>query len=346
MSRNDPLLSAGSPETTLAGPDPEDFDDFFQNAPVALHSVASDGTILRANKAELALLGYNAERYVGRHIAQFHADEGVIADILARLKNGEKLDKIPARLVAADGAIKDVLISSSAQFRHGKFMHTRCFTVDVTDWKLAEQALRDQDRRLAVTYEHATVGIAEVDAEGRRMRVNATACAITGRSREELLGGSVFDVMHAEDRDADLAQYRRLVAGEIDRYSVEKRIVRNDGSVIWASVASSAVRDAGGKFLYGVRIFQDITDAKRAADALAESEQRLAATYEHAAIAISEVDQRGRLLRVNETTCAITGYTREELLGRSIFDVTHPEDRDPTSNRSSGTRRRRQSLRC
>ena len=192
----------------------------------------------------------------------------------------------------------------------------------------AEQALIEQNRRLAVTYEHATVGIAETDAEGRRMRVNATACAITGRSREELAGGSIFDVMHPEDRDEDLRQYRRLIAGEIDRYSIEKRIVRKDGGVIWASVMCSAVRDGEGRFLYGVRIFQDITEAKRAADALAESEQRLAATYEHAGIAISEVDARGRLLRVNESTCAITGYAREELLQLTVFDVTHPDDRE------------------
>src|SRR6516162_2829670 len=192
----------------------------------------------------------------------------------------------------------------------------------------AEQALIEQNRRLAVTYEHATVGIAETDAEGRRMRVNATACAITGRSREELAGGSIFDVMHPEDRDEDLRQYRQLIAGEIDRYSIEKRIVRKDGGVIWAFVMCSAVRDGEGRFLYGVRIFQDITEAKRAADALAESEQRLAATYEHAGIAISEVDARGRLLRVNESTCAITGYAREELLQLTVFDVTHPDDRE------------------
>src|SRR5262249_39702363 len=108
---------------------------------------------------------------------------------------------------------------------------------------------------------------------------------------------------------------------------IEKRIVRKDATVIWVSVMCSAVRDAVGNFDYAVRIFQDITEAKRAVDALAENEQRLAATYEHAAIAISEVDREGRLLRVNETTCAITGYTREELLSRSIFDVTHPDDR-------------------
>jgi PAS domain S-box-containing protein len=191
-----------------------------------------------------------------------------------------------------------------------------------------EQALREQNQRLAVTYEHATVGIAEIDATGKRLRVNATACAITGRSREELLGGNVFDVTHPEDREEDWRQYQRLVGGEIDRYSVDKRIVRKGGTVIWASVMTSAVRNEDGGFHYGVRIFQDITEAKRAVDALAESEQRLAATYEHAGIAISEVDAHGHLLRVNEITCAISGYSREELLKLTIFDVTHPDDRD------------------
>ncbi len=191
-----------------------------------------------------------------------------------------------------------------------------------------QEILREQTLRLAVTYEHATVGIAEIDVAGKRLRVNATACAITGRSREELVGGSVFDVRHSEDRDEDFRQYRRLVAGEIERYAIEKRMVRKDGAVIWTSVMCSAVRDEAGKFLYGVRIFQDISESKRAVDALAESEQRLAATYENAGVAISEVDAHGRLLRVNETTCAITGYSREELLKLTIFDVTHPEDRD------------------
>lgn len=115
-------------------------DDFFENGAIGLHIVGPDGAILRANKAELALLGYTAEEYVGRHIGDFHADPDTIADILARLGRGEVLDKYPARLKTKSGDIKHVLISSSVFFDEaGHFRNTRCFTVDVTERIQAEE---------------------------------------------------------------------------------------------------------------------------------------------------------------------------------------------------------------
>ena len=94
--------------------------DFFENATVGLHWVGPDGTILRANRAELDLLGYDREEYVGRHIAEFHADEDVIGDILRRLQAGESLHDYPARLRCKDGSVKDVLIDSSVMWEGGR----------------------------------------------------------------------------------------------------------------------------------------------------------------------------------------------------------------------------------
>ena len=116
--------------------------DFFENATVGLHWVGSDGIILRANKAELDMLGYSREEYVGRRIAEFHVDEDVICDILKRLKAGEKLDEYPARLRCKDGSIREVLIDSSVLWRNGEFVHTRCFTRDVTKRKRSERTGR------------------------------------------------------------------------------------------------------------------------------------------------------------------------------------------------------------
>jgi PAS domain S-box-containing protein len=305
----------------------QDLEDFFENGAVALHLVGGDGTILRANQAELDLLGYAREEYVGRNISEFHVDPPVIEDILSRLCASEKLDRYPARLRAKDGAIKHVLITSNVPFREGQFVNARCFTIDVTASKLADTALRERDQRLAATYEHAAIGISEVDADGRRLRSNQAACTIMGHSRERMLQLRVFDSTHPDDRDDDVEQHRKLVAGEVDRYVIEKRYLRGDGRFVWLSVMCTAVRDEAGKFLYSVRVFHDVTETKRTIAALAESEQRLAATYQHAAIAISEIDAEGRLVRVNETVSAILGYSPEELLELTVFDVTHPDDR-------------------
>ncbi|MEP7191153.1 MAG: PAS domain-containing sensor histidine kinase, partial [Roseiflexaceae bacterium] len=117
----------------------QELTDFFENATVGLHWVGQDGMILWANRAELELLGYTQEEYFGRHIAEFHADPDVINDILMRLKRGEELHNYEARLRCKDGSIRYVLISSNVHWQDGRFIHTRCFTRDITDRKQAEE---------------------------------------------------------------------------------------------------------------------------------------------------------------------------------------------------------------
>ncbi len=117
--------------------------DFVETSTICLHWVGADGTILWANQAELDLLGYTREQYIGRNITEFHADEDVIHEILACLSRGETLRDFPARLRHRDGSIRHVLINSSVLFEDGKFVHTRCFTRDITALK------REQETRQA-----------------------------------------------------------------------------------------------------------------------------------------------------------------------------------------------------
>jgi PAS domain S-box-containing protein len=115
--------------------------DFFENATVGLHWVGPDGTILRVNQAELELLGYTREEYLGHHIAEFHADPAVITDILQRLRRGETLKDYEAQMRRKDGVLRSVRIDSSILRHEGHFIHTRCFTRDITEQKQLEQAL-------------------------------------------------------------------------------------------------------------------------------------------------------------------------------------------------------------
>lgn len=107
--------------------------DCLDHAPEAIHRVGSDGTILWTNQAELSMLGYPREEYVGRNVADFHVDRDVIDDMLARLTRGETLRDCAARLRCKDGSIRNVLVNSNVLWRDGEFVHTRCFTRDVTE---------------------------------------------------------------------------------------------------------------------------------------------------------------------------------------------------------------------
>jgi PAS domain S-box-containing protein len=113
-----------------------------ENASLGLHWVGPDGIIQWANKAEMQMLGFTAEEYIGHHIADFHADRPVIDDILARLTRGERLCDYEARLKCKDGSIRTVFIDSCVLWEKDKFVHTQCFTRDITERKQAELRLR------------------------------------------------------------------------------------------------------------------------------------------------------------------------------------------------------------
>jgi len=120
----------------------QELKDFLASAAIPIHSVGADGKILWANRAEIAALGYEPEEYVGRHIAEFHADAEVIQDILSRLERNETLRDYAARLRCKDGSIKDVLIDSNVCWEQGQFKYTRCFTRDITEQKRGREELQ------------------------------------------------------------------------------------------------------------------------------------------------------------------------------------------------------------
>ena len=120
----------------------EQLEDFLENASVGIHLVNKEGIILYANKAELDMLGYRKEEYFGKNIREFYGQQDEIESILSSLLSSEKLDNHQTRLRCKDGSFKDVLLSSNAYFREGTFIHSRCFTRDITQLKKSEKLLK------------------------------------------------------------------------------------------------------------------------------------------------------------------------------------------------------------
>ena len=278
----------------------ESLEDFFENGVVGLHQVAGDGTILRANRAELDLLGYAPDEYIGRRIAEFHADPEVIGDILSRLSRGQALDRYPARLRHKDGSIRHVVISSSALFRDGEFVNSRCFTVDVTQQVEAQDALRAEEARLALAVHAAGVGVWDWDLDSNEMVYSPEAKAIFGFDRETpVTFDMVRDATHPEDflRTWPMAQ-RALDPKIREKTPFEYRAVRPNGDVRWVLAHGEAMFDGHGpeaKPLRYVGAIQDITERRDAALALETSQARLRLAMDAAQLAVWDSDAGSRV---------------------------------------------------
>lgn len=256
-------------------------DEILERLPVAVCICDRDGSIVQYNRRAVEIWGRapkpgETHEHFTSHTRYFSADGERLSETLAGkvLRTGEPVRNEEIVVERYDGSRVAVLIDIDPLRDAGGNMlgAVTCFQ-DITERKNIHQALqqsqqdlRQQEQRWNATYEHAAIGIVEIDAEGRFLRVNESICDITGLSREELLGWRLFARTHPDDRDVDEELYRRQVKGEIGFYSIEKRFVRRDGRVIWCSIRSSTVRDPAGRFLYGVRVVQDVTARKEAED--------------------------------------------------------------------------------
>ena len=194
--------------------------------------------------------------------------------------------------------------------------------VDITELKQAENALRENEEQFRAMFEMASIGMAQADPDaGRFLLVNQKMCAITGYSKDELLKLRVPDITHPEDRAHDWALFQRVVCGKSPNYRLEKRYVRKDGAIIWVNVNMTVIRDGAGRPVRTMATIEDITERKLAVEAIAAREQHLNAILETSQDGFWLVDTQGRIREVNAAACAISGYSRKELLRMSIGDI-------------------------
>ena len=204
----------------------------------------------------------------------------------------------------------------------GKPIRSSGSVIDINDLKRAEEALRESEQRFRMFVDHASDAFFLLDDDGVILDVNRQACRSLGYTRDELVGMTPADL----DQDVTAADRenlrRRLDAGEAIAF--ESRHRRKDGTVFPVEVRAQAFREAGCQFT--VALARDVSDRKRAEEALRASEERFRGTFEHAAVGIAHIDAEGRCLRVNQKMCEILGYSSEELVGKTVPEVTHPDD--------------------
>ncbi len=302
--------------------DAKDLLDFIDNAPMPLHWVGPDGTILWANQAELALLGYSRTEYVGRDVREFHVDTDVAEDILGRLGRGETLTEHASRLRCRDGSIKDVLISSNARWQGGEFVHSRCVTVDVTERRRAEETRA----LLAAVVAASDDAIVSKDLDGVIRTWNDAAERLFGYAAAEAIGKPIHIILPPELQEQERRILEHLRRGEpIDHFETVR--LTKDGRRVEVSLTISPVRDADGRVIGASKIARDISERKHAEHALRASEERFRAIVESQAEMICRFRVDGTLLFVNTAYARAFGTTPEALSGGNFWKIISREDR-------------------
>src|SRR5215212_9333280 len=254
------------------------FRTMIEQSPLSIQILSPDGWTLQVNRAWEELWGVTLDDVAGYNMQE---DQQLVAKgIMPYIQRGfaGEPTSIPPIIYDPDETLPGLtsheepkrwvkafiypIKDEAGTVREVVLMHE-----DITERKQAEEELRESEERFRGTFEQAAVGIAHVGTDGHWLRVNRRLCDIVGYEKEELLGLTFQDITHPDDLETDLEGARRLLAGEIETYSREKRYFRKDGSIVWIYLTVSLARSPLGKPRYFISVTEDITERKRIEEA-------------------------------------------------------------------------------
>ncbi|HWA73096.1 MAG TPA: PAS domain S-box protein [Polyangiaceae bacterium] len=274
-------------------------------------------TFVNARTAEL--FGYAPEEMLGRSLFDF-IDESERAEVQARLarrkrsiseqheicyrrKNGEPL----WALVAA----------SPIHDERGNVVGALGMLTDITRLKQVEATLKHNELELRTIFDHAAIGIALVDEQGRPRRSNRAFQNMLGYSAAELREMPFPAFTHADDAATDFGLYQRMLAGELTSYQIEKRFLHREGQVVWGRLTASLVRELEGEPVLGIGMVEDITQQKRAEARISAQ----AALLDQAKDAILVRSCEGVIEYWNKGAERLYGWSSAEAVGRNVSEL-------------------------
>ncbi len=208
---------------------------------------------------------------------------------------------------------------------NGNLVEVQAVGRDITDRKRAEDALHESEARFRAAFESAATGMMLVDATGRPFQVNRPLAEMLGYTQDELLTRTFTELTYPEDIEGNLSLFKSALAGEIQGYQLEKRFIHKQGHLVWGFLSAGVVRDAAGQPLYMVGQLQDITERKRAEEALRASEERYRAVLNnlpHGVVLL--FDHALRHVFADGQGLPDIGLSKARIAGKTIWEVFPP----------------------
>jgi len=299
--------------------------------PVPVYFKSRDGHYLGVNRAWEEFFGIKRETFIGKQVADLYpqspwvaAEHQAMDDELWKRPGSQSYEiKIATRL----GPRTTIYHKATFNGPDGAVAGIIGTIIDVTGRKKAKRALREAEEQFRQTFELAASGIAQVDLQGRFKQVNRSLCRILGYSAQELVGMTVKQISHPDDRSVTDAERSRMHAGDLEYVHFEKRYRRKDGSMVWVDLTVALVRDAEGQPAYEIAVFDDITERKRADEALRQQTERLQLGQSAARMIIMDWDIQEDRLTWSDSPEWLRGPMPASGRYPLFKEQIHPEDR-------------------
>ncbi len=312
----------------------ERYRDLFDSAPVGYHEIDGDGLIVRVNRRELQLFGYELQEMVGKLVWSFVTDPDSVEE---RLK-GKLAGRVPVSVnfdriyVRKDGTTFPAIIDESyIRDKRGKVAGIRTVVQDVTARKAAEKGLRESEDKFRTLAEQSP-NMIFINRAGRVIYANHRCSEVMGYSQEEMCSPD-FDFLNLiapESRGLIKENFRKHLQGQ-EIPPCEYTMLDKKGNSIQAIYATTIVNFGGEQAIFGT--VTDITERKRAEETNRQEAEKYTAMLETTTDGFARLDGAGKFLEINDAFCTTSGYSREELLNLRISDIEAAEKPEETAGR-------------
>jgi len=304
---------------------------FFENCREAIFITTPRGRGLYINPACVELFGYESrEEMLCLDIeTDIYVDPGARKRFMKKIGEDSYVKEYRLELKRKNGSRLIALVTATAiRDEKGDVVEYQGIYIDITGREQERETLRESLDRLDLALKTAEMGVWHWDIVNGRVGFDDQSCRMLGIDPATFRGTreEYYSAIHPEDREKVRAALYRRIELEDNPQKVEYRVVRPDGQVRYITGQGKVIRDENGRPIKMQGVHWDITEYKQAVKELSESRERFRRMIQNSNDVISLLDENGIIIFQGDSVERITGYKAEELIGRSAFEIVHPED--------------------
>ena len=278
--------------------------------------------VAEVNDTWVDLFGYQRDEAIGKDPIELGVTKEFITDpdIVRSFEENKVVQNIELKLYTKDGQELTV-INNICEIEFGGERFALISVQDITERKRAEAALFEVSELYRGIFENSALSTYLLGTDGQIINVNKAMCQVFGCTREELIGQSFSDISYPDDTELSINTINTMLSGECDTLAIQKRYLRKNGEIFWASVIGAIIRDIENKPLYFIVQLQDVTETRRLMEELRASEEFSRTIMDNLPIGVSVNSYRPPLLfdYINDKFPEFYRTTREALKGVDVF---------------------------